>query len=155
MEADLTLEKAKRLIRQREAVKEQGSTLKSHGADDSLSLESLGPRSQRKRRPDFRGSAGQSDYRQRVPKYDYRRQTPPTSKKCRRCGKEPHPIQQCPARQVVCFKCNRKGHFQKQCLSKTVAAVTGAMDQLELQYSEDEPDFYLDTTSLDETTGTT
>ena len=36
---------------------------------------------------------------------------------CRRCGKDPHPVQ----RRITCFKCNRKGHFGRQCLSKTVA----------------------------------
>ncbi len=69
--------------------------------------------------------------------------------RCRRCGGESHSIQQCPARDVICLKCNRKGHFRKHCLSKTVAAVTGDLAQLEVQEIEEEPDFYLDTASDD------
>ena len=55
-----------------------------------------------------------------------------------------HPVQQCPARQVVCFKCNHKVHFRKQCLSKAVGTVTENVSQLSLQSREEEPDFYLD-----------
>ena len=140
MEGELTLEKAKRLIRQREAVKEQGSALKSSGAEDSHSLESVASKHQRRR---FKAHSVQSDQRSRAP---------PTSNKCRRCGGESHPLQRCPAKEVVCHKCNRKGHFRKHCLSKTVAAVTGDRDQ---SPDGEEPDFYLDTTSLDDASETT
>jgi len=70
-----------------------------------------------------------------------------TGNRCKRCGGETHPVQQCPARNVVCFKCSRKGHFKKHCLSKTVLAITEDIPQFELQGAEEGPDFYLDTTS--------
>ena len=55
VEADLTLEKAKRLIRQREAVKEQGTRLKGAGSEDQTSIDSIGSWQQRGRRKHFKG----------------------------------------------------------------------------------------------------
>ena len=49
----------------------------------------------------------------------------------------------------MCFKWYRKGHFQKHCLSKAVASITEATEQLELHQTEEEPDFYLDTNYLE------
>ena len=40
-----------------------------------------------------------------------------------RCGRGPHPHQQCPARDVQCNKCKHKGHFAAHCRSKSVAKV--------------------------------
>ena len=132
MEPELTLEKAKRLIRQREAVKEQGTMLKG-GEHDTLSpsLDSVAA-GRGRRQPGFKGNARQPDHR---------RQAPTNSSRCKRCGGESHPLRQCPAREVVCFKCNRKGHFRKRCLSKTVAVITGTTED-----SDEEPELYLDTT---------
>ena len=55
----------------------------------------------------------------------------------------------------MCFKCYRKGHFQKHCLSKAVASITEATEQLELHQTEEEPDFYLDTNYLETAGGNT
>ena len=83
VEPDLTLEKAKKLIRRRVAVKEQEAALK--GQEESLlegvhSRRAKGGRRQltnRKPPPQSQGGA--------------RRQSGRT---CRRCGKDPHPVQQ-------------------------------------------------------------
>lgn len=40
---------------------------------------------------------------------------------CKRCGRERHALDKCPARSANCHKCNRKGHFSAQCFSKLPA----------------------------------
>ena len=124
MEAGLTLEKAKTLIRQREAVKEQGQILAS---GNKPQLDAVQPRKPEKK--SF-NSPPQTGKRHNV--------------KCRRCGRESHPVQQCPAKNKICRRCNRKGHFAKQCLSKTVAMVAYHEETSESESTREEPDeFYL------------
>ena len=89
METDLTLAKAKTMIRQREAVKEQGEILK--GTSDESS--------QRSAVHDQRAFPGRS------------------KGKCQRCGKESHPIQRCPTRNVTCLNVTGRvisGHSASQ-----------------------------------------
>ena len=69
--------------------------------------------------------------------------------KCRRCGRESHLVQQCPAKNEICRRYNCKGHFAKQCLSKTVAMVSYCDETSESESTEEEPDkFCLGTTYL-------
>ena len=128
MEADLTLEKAKKLVRQREAVKQQAAHLKGTASDQS-GLEEVKTRY--------------------IPKN--KRFTKPQSKAqtCQRCGKSPHSFQRCPARDAVCFKCDRKGHYGSQCLSKGVAEITENMSVRDPDPDSDE--FYLDSAQTGET----
>ena len=137
MEPDLSLEKAKKLIRQREAVKEQEARLKTTGTPSGL--EEVKSRPQRGNRR-FPGP--------RRPPKPANRQLPtpsPAGKLCRRCGKGSHPLQQCPAKDAECFRCHRKGHYGSQCLSKTIAQVIDSTNQEDGPESED---CYLDTTYL-------
>ena len=109
MDADLTLEKVKTTVRQREAVKEHSSLLGS-----TLKIEKS------------------VDYVQRQHKAVGKRPMHPTSKPagkqqpatCSRCGRSPHPRQQCPAREAQCNKCKKKGHFAACCRTKSAAEVT-------------------------------
>ena len=111
MESNLTLEKAKNLIRQREAVQQQQSILKN-----SKSLEAISKTKSRVGRRQKRVvPLSQPMTRQSLPN-----QPVQNSKICRRCGKSSHPRQLYPAKDVTCFRCNRKDHYSMQCLSKTV-----------------------------------
>lgn len=129
-EPELTLTKAERFIRQRAAVTQQQQLLKSP-ADSQLQLASMSkqPRvtNANKKPPTQQSSRNVSSQRAKV-------------HKCRRCGKDLHPIQQCPARDSQCRKCNRKGHFTSKCLSKTVAEVTMQMDNLTTTGESSHPD---------------
>ena len=84
MKANLTFEKAKTFIRQREAVKKQGLILAS---GNKPHLDSMQPR--RPRKKSFH------------PPAQMRKRQNGT---CRRCGQESHPVQQCPARNEICHK---------------------------------------------------
>ena len=138
MESDLTLEKAKKLIRQSEAVQQQQGILKT----SNETLESVTKRN-------ANGKFGkaqnrvvplpQPGIRQPIP-----RQPVPNGKVCRWCRKSSHSRQSCPARDATCFRCNRKGHFGAQCLSKTVAEI--ADSQQESDFSDE--DLYSDTIYL-------
>ena len=44
-------------------------------------------------------------------------QQPVTGKQCKWCGKEPHPIDKCRARDAICLNCRRRGHFKAVCRS--------------------------------------
>ena len=111
MDADLTLEKAKKSVRQKEAVKEQRSELRGEGSNkDPIVLDEV---KGRKLFPRKGGAKPQPP----------RRGSHSTEKlQCKRCGKERHTADKCPARSATCHKCNRKGHYSAQCFSKTAAA---------------------------------
>ena len=116
MDAELTLEKAKKSIRQKEAVHEQQRELQGDGsAKDPIVVDEV-------RHTHWRGqkTKGGSSYKPQ-PKRGGTRSSQP----CMRCGKARHPTpDKCPALSATCSKCNRKGHYGSQCLSKTVAATT-------------------------------
>ena len=101
MDEGLTLEKAKTLVRQREAVQEQQILLK-HGQKDDKSIDFLrqGVPSKGKVPPRNRSQAPARKPRQ-------------TQSKCSRCGKGPHTRQQCSARDAECHNCKR-GTIQLQ-----------------------------------------
>ena len=112
MDPDLTLEKAKTLSRQQEAVKEQQGLLhKSSPPPEDSSIAFLSRGKGQVHRPAGRARAKTNDHRARF------------KGKCTRCGKGPHSRQQCPANLVECHRCKKKGHFSSQCFTKTVAVV--------------------------------
>ena len=119
MEPDLTLDKVKRLIHQRDTVKEQQETLKAPIKEEST-LDAVSKRTPRRILPPIPSAPPPS--------------TPLRS--CRRCGKGSHPRQSCPARDVTCFRCNRKGHYSTQYQSSTVVELTTEKNQTEVLYAE-------------------
>lgn len=107
LDPDLTPEKAKKAIRQREAVHEQQQVLK--GGVGPSHLEALHSDC-RTRRPQS-GSKG-----------SHKNKT--STKQCTRCGKGTHPREKCPAKDAKCHRCQRKGHYGAMCYAKTVANVS-------------------------------
>ena len=110
MDSNLTLEKAKIQVRQREAVQEQQILLKN-GQKEDKSVDFVRhnvPKSKAQRTPN-----------RRVPS-----RTQQKGGKCSRCGKGPHSRQQCPARDAECHNCKKKGHYSAQCFQRTIADVT-------------------------------
>ena len=120
-EASLTLEKAKTMARQKEAIAEQSSQLRGDGSKQSpIAVDQVRGGQPH---PTRRGNAidiGRSNNKPRG--------GPAGNPQCTRCGKPKHPRgDRCPARDATCHKCNRKGHFQSQCFSKTVAATSNEL----------------------------
>ena len=93
-DADLKLEKAKKMIRQREAVHEQQFALK----EEPVVLEEV---------------QGNQGYFKRTN----------NQKRCSRCGRGPHPWDTCSTREAWCHHCKCTGHYKSQCQSKTIAEV--------------------------------
>ena len=119
MDADLTLEKAKKSIRQREAVHEQQEILESGIKQEPSSLDAMKHKSnfQRRNQPSSRPNANpQTSHHQPIPQK--------SNRKCFRCGRSSHPHAECPASQAVCHKCKKKGHFSSVCQSKSVGTVS-------------------------------
>jgi transposase InsO family protein len=136
MEPDLTLEKAKKSIRQRDAVREQQGIL--HKTDTpQQSLDAMS-----KRKPHQT-----SQWKQGGKPSHYRTNSNPQktsdSKKCSRCGKGPHPRSTCPAKDVTCHRCQKKGHYSSQCFSKRVAEVAIQQEGDRYQQEEDLDTVYL------------
>ena len=103
MDETLDLDKAKKMVRQREAVKEQQSILKQ-GKESSLDFV---------KRSETRNQRSNFSQRQAI-----------KEPKCTRCGKGPHTKQICPAKEATCYRCSRKGHyaavfFQDRCSALT------------------------------------
>ena len=113
LDGNLTLDKAKTAIRQKEAVHEQQDFLKGDSKANPIPLDAVVETHKRSSAPQHSVEKGTRTIAAR-----------PTQKQCSRCGKGPHRRDQCPARDAFCHKCHRKGHFGAQCFSRTVSAVT-------------------------------
>ena len=99
LDAGLTLESAKKNIRQQEAVRDQRKDLQP-----KVNLQALGGR-----KPPRRGGA-----------HGQQPQSGKGKPQCTRCGKGPHSAGDlCPAKSAVCHKCNKKGHYSRFCFTKT------------------------------------
>ena len=113
MDADLTLERAKKKIRQKEAVKEQHVQLRDSNKDNPIVVEGV-----HSNRPQGRPAGASREISNKS-------QTGRANPQCSRCGGHKHlATERCPARGAICHRCNRKGHYQSQCFSKTVASCT-------------------------------
>jgi len=125
-DSKLTLETAKKAIRQKEAVMEQQQSLKGDGSKSHpLVIDEIN-----KRTSQSNHKKGERQPQKRNPTPKRKEETP-----CTRCGKGSHNKQQCPAREAECFKCHKKGHFRSQCRSKEVGSVsTEDQDDLETAY---------------------
>ena len=112
MDSGLTLEAAKKAIRQREAVHEQQRTL-NEGSKASADLDAVRPQ-QKSKRP----AAGiqRRENRQRYT-------TQQSDGKCSRCGRERHPRSKCPAKEAVCHYCGRKGHYGAKCRKREISSI--------------------------------
>ena len=130
LEPDLTLDKAKQLIRQREAVKLQQDFLQKSLIKEETSLDAVRQPTPRRKLPTIPPT-----------------QRPPNSppRNCRRCGRGAHSRHSCPAKDAMCFKCNRRGHYSSQCQSTTVAMISTEPGQV---LTEDTHQHYTDTAYL-------
>ena len=120
-DASLTLEKAKKKVRQSEAVAEQGLQLRGDGSKQSPIVIEQVKGSTPSKKPQTRRQATRS----LSAKGGASSTTANTAKQtCTRCGKQKHDKgTRFPAKDAICHKCNRKGHYSSQCFSKTVATV--------------------------------
>ena len=110
LDTELTLEAAKKTVRQREAVREHQVQLKSGFQEDGLpAVEAVG----------YRGAGVHSQkFNKRHKPINKPTKSPPSTRnKCTRCGRGPHLRQHCPAREATCHRCKKKGHFKSQCFS--------------------------------------
>ena len=92
MDAELTLEKAQKRIRQREAVGEQQKELKG-AAEEEVTIQEV-----KFRRPK-KGKV------RHTPSHHGKAKTPKT---CTRCGKGTHPYDKCPAKEATCHQCSKR-----------------------------------------------
>ena len=115
--AELTLDKAKKIIRQHEAVHQQQCLLK--GAEPQ-SIEAL-------QHGSYRGNWRQCKTKSKGPPF--------TREKCTRCGKGAHPHDKCPAKDTECHCCKKKGHYGNMCFSKTTAdSVEAAAESMDTAF---------------------
>ena len=129
IDADLTLDRAMKAVRQREAIQEQQTVLNNAEASTDMpdKLDSVGSKMKFKHPP--RKSTSKSEF-----------------KSCSRFGKAYHSRDKCPAKDVACHKCQKKGHFSSQCFSKRSAAKHSVdISSLNATHSSDEKITFLDT----------
>eukprot|EP00731_Ephydatia_muelleri_P021495 Em0014g86a len=95
MDPELTLEKASRMVRQSESVREQQLVLKGQKDKDKEGVET-----------DVNWMKSMNKGTHHNP-----------SSFCTRCGNQ-HEPGKCPAQKVTCFRCHKRGHFKSQCFSQ-------------------------------------
>lgn len=127
LDSTLTVEKAKKTIRQKEAVQEQGQELKSGKQSESLEelektiAELQASMDEIRRKPGgsgMRGHWGGPRMNRRGGASGAATSTN-TAGTCSRCGYDQHQRGgRCPAAEATCHRCNRKGHFSSRCFSK-------------------------------------
>ena len=142
LDAHLTLKTAVDQTRQRETVRKQQSVVRKNPPDGdtrySHGMVRVTPRDGadvdlvQQQSPDVatdvdgiqsRGDRGRMGMRRQRGSQRYNQQT------CKRCGRESHAVEQCPARNVKCYKCAQTGHFAAVCMSNKIGAVCGVRDE--------------------------
>ncbi len=127
MMADLTLEKAKKEIRQKEAVCEQQQELQAGVNKPCNNLDEV------KQKPQSRYKISKRGQHYKPQSNGGGARLPKQSQASMRCGKPYHSApNKCPALSSTCFKCHRKGHYGSQCKSKTMAEVEVSTDEEEI-----------------------
>ena len=106
LDPELTLEKAKKMVRQREAVHEQQKTLNG-GARSTLG--------EVKSKRNWKGKPNKAQPN------NYRK---PRSRACNRCGNAWHPWDKSPAKEAECSHCQKRGHYSTQCYFKRMSEVS-------------------------------
>ena len=119
LDPKLTLESAKKAVRQREAVKEQQQTLNKdgQGAGAHVAVDQV--------------KGGKRISRMKEPRSG-REKTKSRNIECSRCGKG-HQKYKCPAKEVTCHRCNKKGHYSSCCYSKVVGEVNTHLSPNEME----------------------
>ena len=130
LDSELTLEKAKKAIRQSGAVQGQQHELKGATGESSSSFDKVQTGHKKSHKPHVRRPPSETGKKAR--------QLNNSGNLCTRCGKGPHPRDKCPAKDAICHRCQRKGHFMSCCLTKSVSEVSN--------------ESYLDTAFLDTVT---
>ena len=105
LDSALTLEKAKTLMRQREAVHEQQMFLSSGASGQPSQVDAI------KHKVTFK-QGNTSDRRNQA--VTNRTNPAGQAKNCTRCGRGPHSRNSCPAKDATCDACKKKGHFKSQ-----------------------------------------
>ena len=115
LDPDLSLEKAKRLVRQDEAVNDQQRLLKGDTSlPEALMVNGVAGKQRNSQRSHNYATAGRTTPRTPRGPFQDRKQI------CSRCGHNKHVgKEKCPAASATCHKCNKKGHYSAQCFSKT------------------------------------
>ena len=114
MDADLTLDKAVKMARENETIKQQQTLLRNDFQESKP-----GRTESRQEHLGYVGRKKPFSHEEK-PKRDTPPRLPQKPQVCSRCGKSPqHSRQQCPARDKECLKCGRKGHFKAMCRSRT------------------------------------
>ena len=119
---DLTLERAKRLIRQKEAAREHRRELHEDKKEVPLCKVVTNRRFQNRTpagrvKPQYKGAASGVKIKQT---------------ECSKCGKARHQARErCPAMGAECHNCHKKGHFSVKCYSKKTAVAAVESDPME------------------------
>lgn len=121
LDLNLTLEKAKKAIRQREAVKEQQRELTTTEANVAeVRFKSF------RKKPAKTSSANHPVQTPQMNKQRHKHYNDPRQQQrsCTRCGKGAHKKESCPAKDAKCHRCGKIGHFSVCCFTKRIAEVT-------------------------------
>ena len=114
MDPELTLDKANKIIRQRDAVRGQQEVLKNGAKGETSSIDAIR----------YKPHSNPSMSYTQPPRNNSSGTKGKGRTKCTRCSRGPHERSKCPAKDATCFKCSKKGHFGVVCFSsKSLASM--------------------------------
>ena len=119
LDPELTLEKAKKLVRQREVVHEHQQFLSGKSSEGTM-VETVSKGNELKQWN--RRSPGGLLHSSSRPPQQRRQQV------CTHCGRGPHSYQACPAKEAACHRFNKKGHYSSMCHTKSVSNISEEAD---------------------------
>ena len=124
LDSTLTLEKAKTLTRQREAVHEHQVFLSSGTSGQPSQVDAI------KHKGTFKRGNTNDRRNQAATGRSLNPAGQLQAKNCTRCGRGPHSRNSCPAKDATCDACKKKGHFKSQCFpTKAIADVSTTKEE--------------------------
>ena len=130
LDTELTLDKAKCLVRQREAVQEHQGMLDVDTKKPESMVDSVKQQQKAWSHRSY-SNPGRRDTQSRGKKQSG------GTEKCTRCGRTQHSRRDCPTKEAVCHACKKRGHFQSQCFSRSSGSKNKSVAEVTVDSDDD------------------
>ena len=129
LEPDLTLQDAIKRARNSAAIKQQQATVRvsANAPQATVAVNAMQSRS-RPHPKHFRTNSTTSQKFHKTKKQQFNHSNP--ARRCGWCGRDQHPRECCPAKNVMCRRCSKMGHYEAVCRS-TASRTTARLNEVD------------------------